>query len=72
MANQHKHPVRGLRGIDAELWTDFEAATGHANSDRSAELRAFMEWYVRRPEAEHPRRPAAPRRPNQGEVHRAG
>ncbi|MFE7780343.1 hypothetical protein [Streptomyces nigrescens] len=59
MANQHKHPVRGLRGIDTDLWVDFETATGSVDSDRSAELRAFMEWYVRRPGAEHPRRPAA-------------
>jgi hypothetical protein len=60
MANMHKHPVRGLRGIDEELWRDFEAATGRADSDRSAELRRFMEWYVRRIGAEHPRRPAEP------------
>lgn len=59
MANQHKHPVRGLRGIDADLWRDFEQAVGRAETDRSAELRHFMEWYVRRPGAEHPRRPAA-------------
>jgi hypothetical protein len=59
MANQHKHPVRGLRGIDGNLWADFEAATRRANSDRSAELRRFMEWYVRRDEAEQPSRPEA-------------
>lgn len=57
MANQHKHPVRGLRGIDSDLWNDFEAATSQAGSDRSAELRRFMEWYVGRPSAEVPRRP---------------
>lgn len=60
MANMHKHPVRGLRGIDDELWRDFAAAAARADSDRSAELRAYMEWYVRREGAEHPRRPAAP------------
>jgi hypothetical protein len=59
MANMHKHPVRGLRGIPEDLWADFEAATQRADSDRSAELRSYMEWYVRRPGAEHPRRPEA-------------
>lgn len=58
MANQHKEKLRGVRGIDDNLWRDFEAATGRAETDRSAELRHFMEWYVRRPGAEHPRRPA--------------
>ena len=58
MANQHKEKLRGVRGIDDNLWRDFEAATGRAEMDRSAELRRFMEWYVRRPGAEHPRRPA--------------
>ncbi|MFE6355835.1 hypothetical protein ACFVOO_23640 [Streptomyces rochei] len=59
----HKHPVRGLRGISDDLWRDFEAATQRTDSDRSAELRRFMEWYVRRDGAEHPRRPAAPEPP---------
>lgn len=59
MANMHKHPVRGLRGIDADLWRDFEAATGRADTDRSAELRRYMEWYVGRPGAEPPERPAS-------------
>jgi hypothetical protein len=60
MANMHKHPVRGLRGIDEDLWRDFEAATGRAETDRSAELRRYMEWYVRRDGAALPERPAAP------------
>ena len=59
MANQHKHPVRGLRGIDDQLWRDFEAAVQQAGSDRSAELRQFMEWYVGRPSAKQPIRPPA-------------
>lgn len=57
MANMHKEKLRGVRGVDDQLWTDFEAATARADSDRSAELRRYMEWYVRRPGAEHPRRP---------------
>lgn len=60
MANQHREKLRGVRGVDDQLWTDFGDATARADSDRSAELRRFMEWYVRRVNAEHPRRPAAP------------
>ncbi|WP_328536424.1 hypothetical protein [Streptomyces sp. NBC_00344] len=59
MANQHKHPVRGLRGIDDELWRDFDTATMTAGSDRSAVLRRFMEYYVRRAGATLPERPPA-------------
>ncbi|MCX4752917.1 hypothetical protein [Kitasatospora purpeofusca] len=58
MANQHKHPVRGLRGIDDDLWADFATATANAESDRSAEVRQFIEWYVHRPGAQRPERPA--------------
>ena len=57
MANMHKHPVRGLRGIPDDLWSAFEIATRNVGSDRSTELRAYMEWYVRRPQATHPHRP---------------
>lgn len=59
MANQHKEKLRGVRGVDQQLWDDFEAATQRAGSDRSAELRRFMEWYVGRPSAEHPTKPPA-------------
>ncbi|WNI19202.1 hypothetical protein [Actinacidiphila sp. ITFR-21] len=61
MANVHKHPVRGLRGVPQELWVEFEAATAQAGTDRSAELRNYMEWYVGRPGAEPPARPNATR-----------
>ncbi|MFF2716091.1 hypothetical protein [Streptomyces sp. NPDC058011] len=57
MANMHKHPVRGLRGIDDALWTDFDGATKAAGSDRSATLKAYMEWYVKREGAIPPERP---------------
>lgn len=60
MANQHREKLRGVRGVDDQLWTDFGDATARADSDRSAEIRHFMEWYVRRVDAEHPRRPAPP------------
>ncbi|SNB63926.1 hypothetical protein SAMN02745831_00378 [Streptomyces sp. PgraA7] len=59
MANMHKHPVRGLRGIDDALWTAFDHATKEAGSDRSATLKAYMEWYVRRDGAVAPERPPA-------------
>ena len=59
MANQHRNKLRGVRGVDDDLWDDFGAATARDDSDRSAVIRRFMEWYVRRPDADHPRRPAA-------------
>lgn len=59
MANQHKHPVRGIRGVPADLWNEFERETERAGVDRSAVLRAYMEWYVRRPAADLPARPTA-------------
>lgn len=59
MANQHKHRVRGLRGIPDELWDAFERETSRADTDRSAALRAYMEWYVRQPGAPLPDRPPA-------------
>ncbi|MEW1659943.1 hypothetical protein [Streptomyces sp. NPDC093707] len=63
MANQHKHSLRGLRNIPDDLWTEFEIATKQQGSDRSAELRRFMEWYVGRPGATLPKRSAGPRTP---------
>ena len=62
MANQHREKLRGVRGVDDQLWDDFGDAVTRADSDRSAELRRFMEWYVRRVDADHPRRPAEPDR----------
>jgi len=62
MANQHRNKLRGVRNVDDDLWADFGDATARADSDRSAVIRRFMEWYVRRPGAEHPRRPAEPER----------
>ncbi|WP_328896412.1 hypothetical protein [Streptomyces sp. NBC_00236] len=59
MANMHKHPVRGLRGIDDALWTDFDTATSTVGADRSSTLKAYMEWYVRREGATLPERPPA-------------
>lgn len=56
MANKHKHPVRGLRGIDDALAADFDDAVHQAGSDRSTVTRAFWEWYVGRPDAQLPQR----------------
>lgn len=39
--------------MDEDLWSDFGALT----DDRSAVLRHFVEWYVRRPGAKRPQRP---------------
>ena len=58
MANQHKEKLRGIRGVDEALWTDFDHATQRAGSDRSKVTRALWEWYVGRPGAELPERPA--------------
>ncbi|MFG3127311.1 hypothetical protein ACGFZU_06375 [Streptomyces tendae] len=57
MANQHREKLRGVRGVDDQLWDDFGDATARTGSDRSAEVRRFMEWYVRRPGAKLPQHP---------------
>lgn len=60
MANQHKEKLRGVRNVGDQLWADFETAAAALGSDRSAELRRYMEWCVGRPGAEEPRRPEKP------------
>ncbi|WP_181786196.1 hypothetical protein [Streptomyces phytophilus] len=57
MANAHKHKLRGVRGVDDDLWNDLDAAARAAGSDRSAITRALWEWYVGRPGAQLPPRP---------------
>lgn len=57
MANQHSEKLRGIRQIPDQLWKDFGVAAASMDSDRSAELRLFMEWYVRHPDAKPPCRP---------------
>lgn len=59
MANVHKHKQRVVRGIPDDLIEDFDRAAHALGSDRSAEVRRFMEWVVRRDDARPPRRPAA-------------
>lgn len=59
MANVHKHRQRVIRGADDQLWEDFDAATKRVASDRSAITREFWEWFVGRPGARVPKRPAS-------------
>lgn len=58
MANVHKHKQRVLRGIDEQLAEDFDAAAKRSDSDRSSVTRQLWEWYVGRPGAKLPARPA--------------
>lgn len=44
--------------LDRALWEEF----GDLVEDRSAVLRQFVQWYVRRPDAKMPRRPGEPAR----------
>lgn len=43
--------------IDRTLWTEAGAAANQQGTDRSAVIRAFLEWYVGRPGARIPERP---------------
>ncbi|MFG3051829.1 hypothetical protein ACGFZP_12890 [Kitasatospora sp. NPDC048239] len=61
MANMHKHPVRGLRGIPSDLWDAFDQSAKGVGADRSALLRQFMEWHTHQPGAELPARPEPPK-----------
>lgn len=45
--------------ISDEDWDDLEAATGEFGSDRGTVIKQFIRWYLRRPGAELPERPAA-------------
>lgn len=51
-----KTPTRPIR-VSLEVWTAFGNATGAMGTDRSAALRTFMDWYLRKPGAELPVRP---------------
>lgn len=58
MANQHSQKLRGIRGVDDTLWTDLDHAAKRTGSDRSKVTRELWEWYVGRPDADLPERPA--------------
>ena len=57
MANQHKHSLRCLRGVDDELWASLDKAAKAAGEDRSSITRQLWEWYIGRPGANLPSRP---------------
>lgn len=59
MPNAPKTPTRPIRIPDLE-WTDFGEAAKRQNADRSAVVREFIDWYLRRPGAKLPKRPAEP------------
>ena len=58
MASQHAHKLRGIRGVDDRLWADVDTAAKLRGSDRSAVTRDLWRWYVGRPDAALPARPA--------------
>jgi hypothetical protein len=57
--HRHRHKQRVVRGIPEELAADFDAATHAVGSDRSNITRQLWEWFVGRPGAQLPERPAA-------------
>lgn len=56
MPNQPKTPARQMRIGDE--WFDFELAANAQDTERAAAVRAFIDWYIRKPGAELPQRPA--------------
>lgn len=57
MPNQPKTPARQMRIGDE--WYDFDFAAKAQGGERAAVIRAFIDWYIRRPGAELPERPDA-------------
>lgn len=55
--NAPKTPTRPVR-LDAEDWVDLGDATTAKGTNRSATIRDFVRWYLGRPGAELPERPA--------------
>ncbi|MFJ2568904.1 hypothetical protein ACIPJG_33645 [Streptomyces halstedii] len=55
--NQPKNPTRPIR-VDLTEWGILGEATNAMGSDRSAELRAFMDWYLHKPGTKAPTRPS--------------
>lgn len=60
MANAHKHKLRGIRGIDDETWDAFDEATKAAGTDRSASVRAWVDYFLGRSDELPERPPAGP------------
>ncbi|MFI1889829.1 hypothetical protein [Streptomyces jumonjinensis] len=63
MANQHKEKLRGIRGINDDLWADLDRTAKAAGHDRSSLTRELWQWYVGRPGAKLPERPASNKEP---------
>jgi len=55
--NAPKNPTRPIR-VDLTDWGVFGEAANAMDSDRSAALRAFMDWYLHKPGAKAPNRPS--------------
>ena len=55
--NKPKTPTRPIR-VDLAEWGVFGEATNAMDSDRSAALRAFMDWYLHKPGSRAPTRPS--------------
>lgn len=54
----HKNPNRSFRP-DPQNWADFDKAAQELGTNRQAILNTFIAWFLRRPDAELPERPAA-------------
>lgn len=58
MSEKQPHtPPRQIR-IPDEDWGDFAEAAKQEGSDRATLVREFIRWYLRRPGAKMPQRPA--------------
>jgi hypothetical protein len=55
--NKPKTQHRSVR-VDDPDWNDLGTATKHMDSDRAKALNQFIHWYLRRPGARLPDRPA--------------
>jgi hypothetical protein len=60
MVNQHKHKLRGLRGISDDLWEDVDVGAKSIGEDRSAVTRQLWEAWLGYPGAEWPPPPKDP------------
>lgn len=66
--NQPKTPPRQIRIGDD--WYEFDEAAKRMNTERAALVREFIAWYLRKPGAKLPERPAAIRAPKEANEER--
>jgi hypothetical protein len=59
MPNQPRTQHRSVRVSD-EDWADLATVTADAESDRGTVIKQFIRWYLHRPGAKLPERPARP------------